>query len=78
MWYALISFKYIFKLQKKTFYVYTASETFIAIKLPLIVIKGKRQQCMDEYKNKIWTLFTYNDFFKSVRFIKYVNSFLFS
>ena len=48
MWYTLLSFKHIFKLQRKTISVYTASGTIIAIKLRLIVIKGKYQQRMDE------------------------------
>ena len=42
------SFKIHFKLQRKTIQVYTASGTFVAIKLPLIVIKGKCQQRIDE------------------------------
>ena len=33
---------------------------------------------MDEQNNEIWTLFTYNEMFKTVRFIKYVNNILFS
>ena len=33
---------------------------------------------MNELKNEIWTLFTYNETFKPVRFIKYVNSIFFS
>ena len=48
MWFTLLSFKYIFKLLRKTISVYTASGAFIAIKLQLIVIKGKCQQRMDE------------------------------